>query len=42
MKTFIDTSAFVALLVEKEGFHEKVAKKYLDYSAPYYLPLIIS
>lgn len=31
MKVFIDTSAFVALLVEKEEFHNQVAKKYLDY-----------
>lgn len=31
MKVFIDTSAFVALLVASETDHEKVAKKYLDY-----------
>ncbi len=31
MKVFIDTSAFVALLVESETDHEKVAKIYLDY-----------
>ncbi len=31
MKVFTDTSAFVALLVEKEADHEKVAKKYYDY-----------
>lgn len=31
MKVFIDTSAFVALFVDKETFHEKVAKKYYDY-----------
>lgn len=31
MKVFIDTSAFVALLVDKETDHEKVAKKYHDY-----------
>ncbi len=31
MKVFIDTSAFIALLVEKEQFHEKVAKKYYAY-----------
>lgn len=31
MKVFIDTSAFVALLVDKETDHKKVAKKYHDY-----------
>lgn len=31
MKIFIDTSAFVALLVESETAHKMVAKKYLDY-----------
>lgn len=31
MKVFIDTSAFVALFVEKEILHEKIAKKYYDY-----------
>ena len=31
MKIFIDTSAFVALLVEKETDHKVVAKKYHDY-----------
>lgn len=31
MKVFIDTSAFVALLVDKEANHEKVAKKYYDF-----------
>lgn len=31
MKVFIDTSAFVALLVEKEVDHKKVAKKYYNY-----------
>lgn len=31
MKVFIDTSAFVALLVENEIDHKRVAKKYLDY-----------
>lgn len=31
MKVFIDTSAFVALLVENETDHKRVAKKYLDY-----------
>lgn len=31
MKVFIDTSAFVALLVESETDHKKVAKRYLDY-----------
>jgi len=31
MKVLIDTSAFVALLVDKETDHEKVAKKYHDY-----------
>lgn len=31
MKVFIDTSAFVAVLVENETDHKKVAKKYLDY-----------
>lgn len=31
MKVFIDTSAFVALLVDKEKYHEKVVKKYYDY-----------
>lgn len=31
MKVFIDTSAFVALLVNKETHHQKVAKKYHDY-----------
>lgn len=31
MKVFIDTSAFVAVLVESETDHKKVAKKYSDY-----------
>ena len=31
MKVFIDTSTFVALLVENENDHEKVAKKYSEY-----------
>ena len=31
MKVFIDTSAFVALFVDKEVDHEKVAKKYYNY-----------
>lgn len=31
MKIFIDTSVFVALLVENETDHEKVAKKYSHY-----------
>lgn len=31
MKVFVDTSAFVALLVEKEQFHSKVAHQYKDY-----------
>ncbi len=31
MKVFIDTSAFVALLVDKETDHKKVAKKYHNY-----------
>lgn len=31
MKVFIDTSAFVALLVDKETDHKIVAKKYHDY-----------
>lgn len=31
MKVLIDTSAFVAVLVESETDHKKVAKKYLDY-----------
>lgn len=31
MKVFIDTSAFVAILVKSETDHKKVAKKYLDY-----------
>lgn len=31
MKIFIDTSAFVALLVDKEKFHQQVAKKYQEY-----------
>ncbi|MBI4009433.1 type II toxin-antitoxin system VapC family toxin [Candidatus Roizmanbacteria bacterium] len=31
MKVFIDTSAFIALLVESETDHKKCAKKYLDY-----------
>jgi len=31
MKVFIDTSAFVALFVEKEKFHQEVAKKYQEY-----------
>ncbi len=31
MKVFIDTSAFVALLVDKETDHKKVAKRYHDY-----------
>ena len=31
MKVLIDTSAFVALFVDKETYHKKVAKKYNDY-----------
>lgn len=31
MKVFIDTSAFVALLVENEQFHKKVVEKYNTY-----------
>ncbi|MBI2337609.1 type II toxin-antitoxin system VapC family toxin [Candidatus Daviesbacteria bacterium] len=31
MKVFIDTSAFVALLVDKETDHKKVAEKYHEY-----------
>lgn len=31
MKVFIDTSAFVALLVDKETDHKIVAKKYYEY-----------
>ncbi len=31
MKVFVDTSALVALLVDKERFHSKVARKYKDY-----------
>lgn len=31
MKVFIDTSALVALLVDKEQFHLKVVRKYKDY-----------
>jgi uncharacterized protein len=31
MKVFIDTSAFVALLVSSEADHKKVAKKYHEY-----------
>lgn len=31
MKVFIDTSAFIALLVESEINHKMVAKKYSDY-----------
>ena len=31
MKVFIDTSVFVAVLVESETDHKKAAKKYLDY-----------
>lgn len=31
MKVFIDTSAFVALLVDKEADHKKVANKYREY-----------
>lgn len=31
MKVFIDTSAFVALLVDKETDHKTVAKKYHEY-----------
>lgn len=31
MKVLVDTSAFVALLVNNEADHEKVAKKYYDY-----------
>lgn len=31
MKVFVDTSAFVALLVENERFHKEVAQKYHDY-----------
>jgi|SRR3989344_2030933 len=31
MKVFIDTSAFIALFVDKEISHEKIARKYYDY-----------
>lgn len=31
MKVFVDTSALVALLVDKEQFHLKVARKYKSY-----------
>lgn len=31
MQVFVDTSALVALLVDKERFHSKVARKYKDY-----------
>ena len=31
MKVFIDTSAFVALFVEKEGFHQEASRKYRVY-----------
>ena len=31
MKVFVDTSALVALLVDKEQFHLKVARKYKEY-----------
>lgn len=31
MKIFIDTSAFVALLVENEQFHQKIVEKYKSY-----------
>src|SRR5438552_1862156 len=31
MKVFIDTSAFIALLVENEQFHKKVVEKYNSY-----------
>lgn len=31
MKVFIDTSAFVALFVDKETSHKKIASKYYDY-----------
>lgn len=31
MKVFIDTSAFVALFVDNEPTHKKVANKYLEY-----------
>lgn len=31
MKVFVDTSALVALLVDKEQSHSKVARKYKDY-----------
>ena len=31
MKVFIDTSAFVALFVEKEEFHRQVSQKYKGY-----------
>ena len=32
MKVFVDTSALVALLVDKEEFHSKVASQYKDFS----------
>ncbi|OGD85378.1 hypothetical protein A2164_04390 [Candidatus Curtissbacteria bacterium RBG_13_35_7] len=31
MKVFIDTSAFVALFIDKETYHEKIASKYYEY-----------
>ena len=31
MKVFIDTSAFIALLVENEQFHQKTVEKYNNY-----------
>ena len=31
MKVFVDTSALVALLVEKEQSHSKVARRYKNY-----------
>lgn len=31
MKVFIDTSAFVALLVDNENDHDQVSEKYADY-----------
>ncbi len=31
MKVFIDTSAFVALFVEKEELHQEVSQKYMEF-----------
>ena len=31
MKVFIDTSAFIALILKDESFHEKVVNKYKVY-----------